>query len=105
MPIAPPRLCRCGKVKSGTCSCRSAYDKDRPSANARGYDATWQRFRKWFIAHHPLCADCADAGLIERAREVHHVLKLAERPDLRLDQNNCRGLCSTCHARRTARGE
>jgi 5-methylcytosine-specific restriction protein A len=105
MPIAPPHLCKCGKIVSGLCPCRRNKDKDRPTSCSRGYDATWQKFRRWFLAHHPLCADCQENGLIVRARDVHHVLKLADRPDLRLDPSNCRGLCTPCHSARTVRGE
>jgi hypothetical protein len=28
-----------------------------------------------------------------------------DRPDLRLTASNCLGLCQSCHAKRTARGE
>jgi 5-methylcytosine-specific restriction protein A len=77
-----------------------ALDRWRGSSRARGYDANWERFRKWFLARHPFCADC------ERlATEVHHVQKVKDRRDLKLVEANCMALCKADHTKRTARGE
>ncbi len=93
-------------VERGRCAKHAPVaDQQRGTANERGYDADWQRFRKWFISRHPLCADCEERGTVEAAREVHHVKKLAEFPALRLVESNCRGLCTPCHTIRTRRGE
>ena len=35
-----------------------------------------------------------------RAELVHHMIPLEERPDLALDLDNLRSLCSECHNRR-----
>ena len=76
------------------------YDKDRGSASKRGYDRAWQRLRKWFLNRYPLCqeTDCQAA-----AAEVHHVIPISERPDLRLDQANLMSLCKSCHSAKTAK--
>jgi 5-methylcytosine-specific restriction enzyme A len=71
------------------------------NASERGYDYIWQKFREWFIARHPICADC----VIVPTTDVHHVKKLKDFPALRLVETNCMGLCGTCHKIRTARGE
>jgi len=83
----------------------AAYDRKRGSAAARGYDRKWLRFRAAYLAAHPLCADCQQIGRIEAATEVHHLERLRDRPDLRLVEANCRGLCKPHHSARTARGE
>jgi 5-methylcytosine-specific restriction protein A len=80
-------------------------DMGRPSADERGYDADWKAFRAWFISKYPLCADCSEEGRLTLAREVHHVIKLRDSPQLRLIESNCLGLCTTHHSKRTKRGE
>lgn len=69
------------------------------------YDRSYRRMRRAFIAANPWCADCLKLGRSEPTTEVHHVLKARVRQDLRLDPENCVGLCESCHATRTARGE
>jgi 5-methylcytosine-specific restriction protein A len=62
-------------------------------------------FRDAYLSAHPLCADCQALGDVTAANEVHHIAKLRDRPDLRLDATNVMGLCKTHHSERTARGE
>ncbi|MGB9780631.1 HNH endonuclease signature motif containing protein [Caldanaerobacter sp.] len=78
---------------------------NRPSARRRGYDETWEKLRKMYLAEHPLCEDCLENGIYTPATEVHHIKKVKDNPELRLDINNLRALCKACHNRRTARGE
>lgn len=93
-------------VERGRCpKHNTAIDEARGTSTERGYDAVWQRFRGWFMARHPLCADCEEAGLIVAMEEVHHIRKVKDFPELRLVESNCRGLCKTCHSIRTRRGE
>jgi 5-methylcytosine-specific restriction protein A len=77
-----------------------ALDRNRGSSRERGYDRNWERFRKWYLARHPLCVDC---GLL--ANEVHHVRKVKTNPGLKLSESNVMPLCKDCHTKRTARGE
>ena len=79
--------------------------QDRKSPDKRGYDHRWKRFRLAFLSAHPLCLDCEDRGVITAADEVHHLRRIADYPQGRLDPANCRSLCSSCHSARTARGE
>lgn len=112
MPTSPPRCCPCGgKRTNGVCDrCgprkRSRVsDENRGTRTQRGYDNRWLRLRAAFLAEHPLCADCEANGMVTPAEQVHHVAKVADRPDLRLDWENLMALCAGCHSRRTARGE
>jgi 5-methylcytosine-specific restriction protein A len=84
---------------------RRRNDRERGSSHARGYDRNWRRFRIGFLARNPLCADCERRELLTPATEVHHVAKVADRPDLRFDPANVMALCQPCHSARTARGE
>lgn len=63
--------------------------------------ARWQRFRRWFLARHPLCAECERTGRATPATDVDHITRRRERPDLALDESNCQALCKPCHARKT----
>ena len=74
---------------------------NRPNSNDRGYDYRHQCFRKRYLAKYPMCHDCE----IRPAKDLHHVKKLREFPELRLVESNCLGLCHVCHSIRTARGE
>lgn len=100
-----------GIVRAGVCSeCGprkaqrdATYDRERGSAAARGYDRRWQRLRLMYLRSNPFCADCAAAGQVTQATEVHH--KIAKR-DGGLDQwENLQALCKPCHSKRTAAGE
>lgn len=77
----------------------------RSNSAKRGYDHIWRKFRKKYLQDNPLCMDCNRDGRVTAALEVHHIKKVAERPDLRLSVNNCMALCKACHSRRTAMGE
>jgi 5-methylcytosine-specific restriction enzyme A len=80
-------------------------DARRGNSSERGYDATWQKFRRVFLCRHPLCADCEADGRLTSATEVHHIEKIADNPARRLDPSNCLGLCKACHSKRTLKGE
>lgn len=110
MPVAPPRICRCGRlVPSGMrCPCRTkeasqrraAHDATRPSAAARGYDAEWRKVRAAFLKANPTCSH---PGCGKPATDADHVLSVRERPDLRLDPSNLRPFCHAHHSAHTAR--
>ncbi len=34
------------------------YEENRPSVRARGYDYSWEKFRRRFLSLHPVCAIC-----------------------------------------------
>lgn len=116
MPNLPAYLCPAAgcyeRVTTPEARCaahrptRKAYDQQRGSPASRGYDAAWKQYRLRRLAQQPLCEDCLDAGgTLTPSREVHHLIKVRDRPDLRLVDSNTRCLCSPCHARRTLRGE
>jgi 5-methylcytosine-specific restriction protein A len=54
---------------------------------------------------HPLCSDCLKVKRVVPATDVHHIAKVADAPDKRLDLDNLMSLCHSCHSVRTARGE
>lgn len=100
MPTSPPRHRPSGWKPPAT-TARDA-ERDRGSASRRGYDRLWQKFRLVILARDPLCLLCLEVGRLTASHQVDHIKPIAERPDLRLAPCNVRGLCDSCHSRRTA---
>lgn len=108
MPNAPPTICNvCRGLKyAGVCErCGQKRAKHNRTTRERGYGFDWQKFRAAFIQQHPLCMDCLAEDISTAATEVHHRCKIKDRPDLRLEAENCMALCGRCHDARTAKGE
>lgn len=85
-----------------------AYDQQRGSAHARGYDSRWRKARQAYLAKHPLCVECLKRGIYTPARVVDHVVP--HKGDRRLfwDSTNWQALCDGetgrgCHDRKTWR--
>lgn len=108
MPMSPARACPCGgRITQGKCD-RCDRGKRTPhtrTTSERGYDWQWQKFRARIVAERVLCEDCTEAGMVRAGEELHHLAKVIDRPDLRLDEGNVRLLCGPCHDKRTAKGE
>lgn len=102
VPCRYPGGCSEKAQYRGYCAAHAQWrDQMRGNSGERLYGARWQKFRAWFIARRPICEDCGRAA----TAEVHHLEKVRDRPDLRLVESNCRGLCKPCHSVRTQRGE
>ena len=67
------------------------------------YTSIWWREtrRSYLESVHWLCEDCLAKGLIKRAEEVHHKIKLTPEnlsdPSIALNWNNLELLCKQCH--------
>ena len=72
---------------------------NRPSAGNRGYDAAWQKFRRWYLRRHPMCEE-QECGL--PASVIHHIKALSDGGD-KYDESNLRALCTFHHNQLTAR--
>lgn len=107
MPNKPPYVCGpCGKrVPAGQrCPCqvqhrrdsKARYDRNRPGARQRGYDTTWQRQAKAFLARpeNRLCV----CGCGRAADTVDH--KIPHRGNKRLfwDRSNWQPMYRNCHS-------
>jgi 5-methylcytosine-specific restriction protein A len=73
----------------------------RDPSTAKRYDARWRKIRAAYLMRHPLCEDCAAAGYVTPAREVHHKRPLDQGGDHR--EENLAALCKPCHSRHTMR--
>ena len=61
----------------------------------------WKRIRSVQLAKQPLCCRCLHYGIVERAKDVDHVI--AHEGDLNLfyDKDNLQSLCHSCHSWKT----
>jgi 5-methylcytosine-specific restriction protein A len=84
---------------------RRAYERERGTPHARGYDEDWRKFRLGVLSRNPLCLFCEQIGKVVPATDVDHIQTIQSRPDLRLDESNVRPLCHSCHSSRTARDQ
>ena len=76
----------------------------RESAARRGYDRNWRRERETYLAAHPLCVLCDQAGRVVPATVVDHIHGHAGQADPRFwDRRNWQALCKKCHDAKTAR--
>lgn len=102
MPVKAPRICGCGhRVEPGAqCACevrrtkerKARFDRTRPSARQRGYDAEWDRERAIYLRANPSCRRCgAPASVID------HVIPHKGSKALFWDRTNWQPLCGHCH--------
>lgn len=113
MPIRAGVPCRypgCPAVlpRSGYCQThqREEYrqqDRQRLSSRERGYDSTWQRESRAYLAENPLCATCQAEGWVTAATIVDHVKPHHGNQQLFWDRSNWRSSCKPCHDAKTAR--
>jgi 5-methylcytosine-specific restriction protein A len=79
-------------------------DAIRGHSCSRGYGSDWQRFRNSYLRQHPLCVfaehPAAKAQCLVAADTLDHVTPL-EQGGARLDEDNVRSVCRTCHAKLT----
>ena len=103
-PGCPERSVKKGKCEACLPESHKAYDQQRGSSSARGYDYTWQRFAAYLKGKPELalCRPCQDAGLTVPRTQFDHVVPLSEGGP-RLDENNIQPLCDACHNAKTAR--
>lgn len=71
-------------------------DRSRLSPDARGYNSRWNKARKTYLRHHPLCVVCG-----EPATEVDHIIPHKGDMQLFWDVSNWQSLCHSCHSRKT----
>jgi 5-methylcytosine-specific restriction enzyme A len=112
MPQPAPRACHAPGCPQTTRSGAYCDEHRRERGRRRDQDdpdhrfyhtARWRRFRLWFLHRHPLCVMCAAVRLDRPARHVDHIVPRKLRPDLSLVEENCQGLCHSCHSRKTRR--
>jgi 5-methylcytosine-specific restriction endonuclease McrA len=72
---------------------------DRAPASQRGYGTVWAGVRKMKLRANPLCEDCADRGVVEKATVVHHI----DEDQRNNSPENLRSLSWRCHEKKHGR--
>lgn len=81
----------------------SPSQADRPTASQRGYGSRWQTARETYLDSHPLCKRCGDAGIVEEATVVDHIIPHKGNQALFWDvEGNWQPLCARCHGIKSA---
>jgi len=92
-----PRL----PVRSTTLLRHRPTQTSTEAAKAR-YGARWRIYAHHYLATHPLCRECGDAGQVEPAAQVDHVAPCRSSADpLFWLPANHQALCRRCHGRKT----
>ena len=106
MPYKPKSPCAhpgCPKLSDGRfCDAHAKqdareYEKYRRDPETRKrYGRAWKRIRDRYIAKHPLCEQCEEAGQLTPSQEVHHIIPLSEGGTH--EESNLKALCTPCHS-------
>jgi 5-methylcytosine-specific restriction endonuclease McrA len=72
---------------------KARADARRPSRQARGYDAEWEKARAEWLLAYPSCKRCGAPATL-----VDHVVPIKVAPHRRLDRTNFQSLCTPCHS-------
>jgi 5-methylcytosine-specific restriction protein A len=78
------------------------YDKyQRDPDSVKRYGQLWRKIRARFLKEHPLCEMCKREGKLTPAKQVHHVVPLANGGTN--ESNNLMSVCLACHSTITAK--
>ena len=94
------------QVARGRCPSHARLlEQQRPNRVVRRwyYTARWARLRAQVLV--AACYTCAVCGFVQLALDVDHIRKHNGDPQKFWDRANLQALCSTCHAKKTKRGE
>ena len=89
------------------CQLVGHHTHERPNVAVRRWyrRARWARLRRQVLTEEPLCRTCQAEGRYRAATEVDHILKHEGDAQMFYNKNNLQGLCISCHAQKTQRGE
>ena len=79
---------------------RREYDRTRRDRIAKAFYHTqaWLKLRLIKLADVPYCESCHARGELTPASHVHHVVEIKDDWSRRLDMDNLRSLCHSCHS-------
>lgn len=92
------KLCKCGAIVEGRCG-KCHAGKHGRTTTQRGYGHDWRVFSERFRTDVPLCQVCEMRERVKPARQVHHIRKIVDAPQLRLVRSNCLAVCEDCHGK------
>jgi 5-methylcytosine-specific restriction endonuclease McrA len=107
-PCATPR-CPILVSKGHCVQHAKAIDRQRGTAQARGYDSAWATYSQQFRAKHPVCGEradgsmdatnsrCVQRGLTSPAECVDHTIPMAQGGS-KWDERNHMSACLNCNS-------
>jgi len=110
MPYAPAKSCvmpGCPEYRAeGSKYCsrhaqqfNQVEQERRGTASERGYGSRWARYRRMYLAEHPICVQCRRG-----ATDVDHIKAIRGPYDpLFWVQENHQALCHSCHSEKTVK--
>lgn len=109
MPSAPPSLClepRCPNLGAykGRCKVHARIqERTRYNAETRKwyYTDAWKTLRQIVLGNQPVCVECK----VQPSTEVDHITPHRGNYAMFFNLSNLQGMCTTCHGRKTQRGE
>jgi 5-methylcytosine-specific restriction endonuclease McrA len=85
---------------------RRQYDRQRRPDHDFYTSPMWRAVRSAVLMRDPICVICRDEqNRIVSSTVVDHIKERRDYPELALDMDNLRGLCASCHNRRTRQRE
>ena len=82
---------------------KAAHPEEVRSAQSRGYDSKWQRFRKQYLKAHPFCVMCLKQGLFVPATLIDHIRPFRGEERLEYGRDNLQALCKHHHDEKTGK--
>lgn len=82
---------------------REHDDMKRKERQRIYHSALWRRMSEAYLAHHPLCEQCLQKGILRPAVDVHHRVSFTQFTGQKLlevayNPRNLMALCKECHA-------
>lgn len=92
------KLCKCGAIVEKRCE-KCYPSKHGRTTKERGYGHDHRRASEDYRREHPLCERCVMLGVLcsKSSESLHHIEKIADAPDKRMDPMNWLGLCDRHH--------
>ena len=92
----------CDKHKTDT---HKQYKRDRTDKREQAFysSSSWIKLRNYKRMTQPLCEDCLEGDRLTPVDVCDHMEELKDNWSRRLDLSNLRGLCFSCHVKKTKR--
>jgi 5-methylcytosine-specific restriction endonuclease McrA len=101
-PGCPARVLR-GRCEAHTLAPRQEHARDNVAVRRWYRTARWIRLRRAVLVD--AAYQCQGCQAVQVALEVDHIRRHGGDPVLFWDRSNLQTLCSTCHTKKTNRGE
>jgi len=90
------------KIKNPSWVKSTSKHEGRTSKTDFYQKGAWRRIRNLYIKNNPLCVECVENGIIEKADVVDHIKQISKGGQA-YSFDNLQSLCSTCHNQKSGR--